>query len=173
MGGGVLAAHAGAVWTPNGHSGGGLLLPGGGGCLTGSPLVPTGNTPYTIVVMLKSETPCLRTCGIVGWGAWGTAGGVTAVRLEGGAVRGWWWGADLIAQNAGLVDGGWHQVAFMYDGALRSLVVDGVVVATDTPTTQHNATAANFGIGVKCVAGGALPAAISTSTTQKCLSRVI
>ena len=151
MSGGVLTAQGGATWTQHGFSGGGLLLPPGGSSLTGAPPLPLGNSPYTVVAMLQTSTPCVA-CGVVGWGGWGTTGGVTALRLEGGSLRGWWWDNDLVAlvaDGVGLADGGWHQVAFMYDGTVRSLYVDGLVVAADVPGGVHNATAGSFGIGVK------------------------
>jgi hypothetical protein len=56
--------------------------------------VPLGNSPYTIEAWMYPETS--GALGIIGWGPYGTAQQVNALRLNGSAVENYWWAADLI-----------------------------------------------------------------------------
>lgn len=144
-----------AQYTSGGRFGGGLLLDGSGDYLYHDPLtsaptgIPTGNSSYTISAWIKPASGTVRR-GIVGWGAYGTARNVNALRLgdQSNALTHYWWSADMNNVSASPVNlyDGWHHVAVTYDGTTRSLYVDGALKTSDTPGT-NDAQAQNFAIG--------------------------
>ena len=152
-----LTVVGGATWTPAGASGGGLSL-NPGDCLRGTGSVPsalpTGNSPYTISVWFQASGPCSSThggvCALLGWGAWGNPGQVNAVRIEANGLvpRNYWWNLDLTATtSSSLFNGAWHNIVATYDGAIRSLYIDGVFGGTDQPGAG-NAPSSGFNIGL-------------------------
>ena len=147
--GAVLTAAGSAAFTANGKSGGGLSLNGSGSYLAGTvPGLPIGNSPYSQSAWFKPTSLGAR--GIVGWGSYGAARQVNALRLfdSGNGFRHYWWGADLDATGlpGPFTDGAWRHVATTYDGTTRRIYLNGVQVAQDTPGA-NGATAANFRIG--------------------------
>ncbi len=146
-GGTVLTASAGATYTATGKSGGGLVLNGAGGFLSGTVTgLPIGNSTYSQVAWIKPTALGAR--GIVGWGNYGNARQVNAFRLfdGNGGFRHYWWAADLDATATNLMDGNWHHVATTYDGTTRRIYLDGTQLVQDTPGV-NGASAANFRIG--------------------------
>lgn len=65
-------------------------------------------------------------------------------RLTSTGLVNYWWGNDL-SVTADLV-GGWHHVAATHDGTTRRILVDGIVVGSDS-TSGHSATTDTFSIG--------------------------
>ncbi|MFM8930712.1 MAG: beta strand repeat-containing protein, partial [Gemmataceae bacterium] len=108
---------------------------------------PTGNSQYTLEAWIKPTTHGVN--GIVGWGTWGSTNQTNALRLNSnGQIVNYWWNNDLYATPGNLADGNWHHVAATFDGTYRRIYVDGVLLASDTPT-GHNvpSTASNVRIG--------------------------
>jgi prepilin-type N-terminal cleavage/methylation domain-containing protein len=106
--------------------------------------IPQGNSPYAIVVFIKTNFYC--NCGIVGWGNWGTTNAVNALKLSSSGIINYWEANDLILNVSGLTDGKWHMIVAQFDGKTRSIYVDGNLIGSDTPT-GHNAVLSNFRIG--------------------------
>ncbi len=154
----VLTAAGDAQYTASGRFGGGLLLDGNGDYLYHDPLssaptgTPTGNSSYTISAWIKPiAVGGSNREGIVGWGNFGTTRQVNAFRTGDGAshLTNYWWGADLAnvaTSPVNLYDGNWHHVVATYNGKVRSIWVDGVLKAQDSPGV-NNAQAMNFFIG--------------------------
>ena len=150
--GNTLTKQGDAAFDAVGKSGGAVRLDGVGDMLD-SPAafptdVPTGNQPYTIAAWVKPDHDG-ATQGIIGWGNYGNAKQVNALRLNGNnTLRHYWWSGDVVgdAGASDLDDGGWHHIAVTFDGVLRSIWVDGVMVEWDVPGV-NNAGAANFAIG--------------------------
>ena len=148
-GGTVLTASGGSAYTASGKSGGGLSLNGSAQFLTGTVNnLPVGNSSYTQAAWFKPAVLGAR--GIVGWGNYGAARQVNALRLfdSGNGFRHYWWAADLDATglSTNLLNGNWHHVATTYDGTTRRIYLNGAQVAQDTPGA-NGATAGNFRIG--------------------------
>lgn len=113
---------------------------------------PTGNSPYTISLWIKTDSWANSVSsqqGMIGWGAYGSGGRVNAFRLNNanGMVN-YWWGRDLSVNPGPVTDSQWHHVLTTYDGSIRSIYVDGVLKGSDpTPPAAPDVTAANFRIG--------------------------
>ncbi len=147
--GGTVLTTGGATFTATGKFGGGLALNGTSQYLGGTVNnLPIGNSTYSQCAWFKPSVLGAR--GIVGWGNYGAARQVNALRIfdSGNAFRHYWWGADLDSPNSAtnFLDGNWHHVATTYDGTNRRIYLDGVQVAADVPGTNA-ATAVNFRIG--------------------------
>jgi len=107
--------------------------------------IPIGNSNYTIESWVYANS--MGTFGIAGWGAYGNADQVNALRLDAsGAIINYWWGNDLSA-NVGNISGAWHHIAATWDGNTRSIYLDGVVVASDNPGPNSVPNTSNFAIG--------------------------
>jgi hypothetical protein len=82
----LITFGSGVSYTAAGDFGGGLALSGGGGLTTLTGMVPNGfplgNADYTISA--DFETTSFGTSGIIGWGNYGTADQVNALRLLAG-----------------------------------------------------------------------------------------
>jgi hypothetical protein len=155
--GNALTAFNGASYSAAGKNGGCLQLnggsqylgpaAGGGAALTN---LPIGNSTYTLAAWIKPTASGAR--GIIGWGSYGTARAVNALRLHtattNNAFRHYWWAADLDANPASpdIFNGQWHHIAAVYNGATRTLYLDGVQIAQDSPGA-NNSTNLNFRIG--------------------------
>ena len=140
----------GASWTPLGAFGGGLELHAFGDVLRGSPSnLPLGNSAYTISIMVKMGAECSGPCGLIGWGAYGSAGQTIAMRTYNPTFVSlyWYWNDLNVATPVALNDGDWHQVATTYDGTHRYLYIDGVSVGSDQPGSGNNAQNMYFAIG--------------------------
>lgn len=148
-GGSVLSANGGATHTAAGRNGGGLALNGSAQFLSGTVNnLPVGNSACSQSAWIKPALLGAR--GIVGWGNYGTARQVNALRIwdTGNGFCHHWGAADLLATGlaTNLLNGSWHHVATTYDGTTRRIYLNGVQVAQDTPGA-NGAAAANFRIG--------------------------
>ncbi len=144
-----------AQYSNEGRYGGALLLDGDGdylepgGTLRG---LPIGNSPYTLAAWIKPTQTGER--GIIGWGAYGKVGRANALRLDGqNGFLHYWWTNDLrvdgkVVTNVGVdfSDGKWVHVAVTWDRRVRSLYVNGRLIAQDEPAAP-NVTNDNFAIG--------------------------
>ena len=114
--------------------------------LPASTPVPTGNSNYTIEAWIKPTA--MGSYGIIGWGSYGTDNTVNALRLTATGVHNYWWNNDLTVTTGSLV-GAWHHVAATFDGAIRKLYVDGILLGSDNPGSLHAVpNAGNLAIGV-------------------------
>ncbi len=137
----------GAQYNSAGKRGGAVSLNGTSNYLLGNlAKLPVANSPYTLSAWFKPTATGAR--GLMGWGSWGTTRAVVALRLDGtNGFSHYWWGADLGANApTNYSDGAWHHLAATYDGTLRSLYMDGILLAQDNPGS-HAATNTNFRIG--------------------------
>ena len=70
---------------------------------------------YTIAAWIRPVAPGNQYGGIVGWGTYGSANAVNALRMQGyGRIANYWWGHDLSTpphRSVDLRDGEWHHVA--------------------------------------------------------------
>jgi hypothetical protein len=112
--------------------------------------VPTGNSTYTIAAWIDINNSNKN--GIVGWGNWGTTDNVNAFRTtqgdsapDGAGLDNYWWANDYIQPTVNLVNN-WVYAAVTYDGSVRSIYVNGVLLGTFSGGAD-NAAATNFRIG--------------------------
>lgn len=129
---------------PNGP-GYALSLDGVNDHLTAAPpALPAGNSPYTIEAWIRPNS--MHVGAVAAWGNYGVNNQVNAFVLDGSGLINYWWANDLSAPTPNLA-GTWHHVAATFDGTTRRILLDGVVMASDTPL-GHNAGTANFRIGL-------------------------
>ena len=83
--------------------------------------------------------------GVASWGNYGLNNRVNAFDLTTTGLVNYWWANDLNVATPDLA-GTWHHVAATFDGTTRRILLDGVVVGSDTPV-GHNAGRSNFSIG--------------------------
>lgn len=146
----------GVTYTASGKVGGALNL-AGGGCLAPAGAVaglPVGNSAYTIAAWIKTtSTNASSSRGIVGWGNYGATRQVNALRINGAnGFSHYWWSADLIASDAQVSGAGvtlsnqWVHVAASFDGATRSIYVNGALLTSDSPGVNGSLNE-NFALG--------------------------
>ena len=146
-----------ATYTSSGRIGGGLKLTGAG-CLVPSNTIanlPVGNSPYTLTAWIKpSTTSSSSAWGIVGWGNFGATRQVNALRINGAnGISHYWWAADLVPTDAQVTAAGvtlsnnWVHVAASFDGATRSIYLNGKLLVSDSPGVNGSVNA-NFALGL-------------------------
>ena len=146
------------LYTSSGKISGGLKL-SGAGCLVpvNSSMngLPVGNNPYTMTAWIKpSTTSSSNAWGIVGWGNFGTTRQVCALRTNGAnGFSHYWWGADLVPTDAQVTAAGvtisnaWTHVAVSFDGATRSIYLNGTLLTSDSPGV-NGSLSENFAVGM-------------------------
>jgi hypothetical protein len=113
--------------------------------------IPVGNATYTLMAWIKPSAAGNE--GIIGYGNYGTGNQVNAFRLlDNGTghlnLLHYWWANDLEADtNIPANSGAWHLAVAEFDGTTRRILLDGQVIAMDTPTGHNVPSAANFRIG--------------------------
>lgn len=108
--------------------------------------IPIGNSNYTISVWFNPSI--LGGNGLVGWGNWGSGNQVNAFRLGNTNLLNYWWGNDLAA-GASLSINTWHNAVARFDGTIRQIWVNNIMINQDTPGSSHNVpNADNMKIGV-------------------------
>ncbi|MCD4817135.1 MAG: T9SS type A sorting domain-containing protein [Candidatus Cloacimonetes bacterium] len=105
--------------------------------------IPAGNDFYTIEVWIKPNS--MRNRGIIGWGDYTYSNKVNAMILTENGINNSWQYNDLIV-NIGDLSNEWHYLAASFDGILRSVYLDGMLIGSDAPT-GHIAELTNFRIG--------------------------
>ncbi len=113
--------------------------------------IPVGNATYTLLAWIKPNAAGNE--GIIGYGNYGATDQVNAFRLLDDGTghlnfRHYWWGNDLDAFTTIPAAGAWHLAVAEFDGTTRKIVLDGQVIAMDTPTGHNVPNTANFAIGV-------------------------
>jgi hypothetical protein len=108
---------------------------------------PSSTSAYTMEVWVKPNT-ISGINGLIGWGNYGTINQTNALRFNGStSLVNYWWGADLTANGIpNMNDGKWHHIAATYNGTLRTIYVDGIQRAQDSPAAP-NVTGTNVTIG--------------------------
>ncbi len=147
---GTLQGDAG--WT-SGRFGSGLTFDGNGDYVdvTEQSDIPDGSEDYAITAWFRADGDC--SCGILGWGNYGTANETTALRLHNSgnadeiSLRHYWWGNDIDATTTVPYGGVWHLVVAQFNGTHRQIWLDGEKVAEDTPGSGHNAQVQDVTIG--------------------------
>jgi Concanavalin A-like lectin/glucanases superfamily/Secretion system C-terminal sorting domain/The GLUG motif len=108
------------------------------------PSVPVSG-PYTMEAWIRPNS--MGTCGIVGWGYYGSDNAVNAFRLTDNGLINYWWNNDL-SVTTGDLTGTWHHVAATFDGTTRNIYLDGVLAGQDNPGSSFNTSDnSNFAIG--------------------------
>src|SRR5262249_48590378 len=98
--------------------------------------------------------------GILGYGNYGTTNQTNAFRLLDDGTghlnfRHYWWSNDLDAFTTIPANSGtWHLAVAEFDGTTRRILLDGNVIASDTPSPGHNVPAINLDVGATDVLGG-------------------
>jgi len=101
---------------------------------------PLGNSPYCIGVWARQVGTWGLNYGFISIGGYGTTNQSNALRTlnnTAGQFHHYWWGNDLSATSSSATLGNWFMVLAQYDGVTRSIWVNNVQVASDTPT-GHN-----------------------------------
>jgi hypothetical protein len=120
--------------------------------------IPTGNPTYTLMAWINPTAA--GNSGILGYGNYGTNNQTNAFRLLDDGTghlnfRHYWWGNDLDAFTTIPANSGtWHLAVAEYDGTTRRILLDGNVIASDTPAPGHNVTAINLAVGATDILGG-------------------
>ena len=111
-------------------------------------LIPIQNQQYTISIWMSANSMA-GGYGLIGWGNYGINNQVNAFRIlaTNGLVN-YWWNTDLAVYPSGFRAGPWFNVVATFDGTTRSIWVNGVSVATDTPTGHTVPNANNLTVGV-------------------------
>lgn len=106
----------------------------------------TGNDPYSLSAWFR--TSAAGVYGIVGWGTWGTANSVTALRVGNSPVglSHYWWSNDQNVSFANVANNQWHHVVATSDGTSQRMYVDGTLLSTRA-AAGHAATASGVTIG--------------------------
>ena len=128
------------AYTSSGKYGGALYLNGsstmqlsGGAFPSG---VPTGSNPYTVAAWIKADTGCALSGGWIGYGNNSTNQG-NNFRLNGANNSVWeyWYFNDMAAtMPSGNFFDGWHYVVGTWDGTTEIIYIDGVQIASRTPS---------------------------------------
>ncbi|MCX6345233.1 MAG: carboxypeptidase regulatory-like domain-containing protein [Armatimonadetes bacterium] len=156
-GGNELTAKAGAAAYGNAKFGTNSLRLDGStwlGTLSGAfPAgVPTGNSAYTVACFVKADpTTGSGNGGWLGYGAAGFTNGTLSMnfRMNGfSGVNVYWWNNDLGGNlPSGTFRTDWHSVVATYDGAIRTLYIDGQQRTQNSPAVPANVSNVRFEVG--------------------------
>jgi hypothetical protein len=141
------------LWLPvGGHKGGALQLDGVAAHVQTAPILEAAAGPFSVFAWVRGGAPNQVIVAQTDGTDWLLAGpgGTLATLLKGpGAGR----GSGLLASSITITDGMWHSVGLAWDGAVRTLYVDGLEVAQDT---QLQGSQASFVNGLYLGAGSTL-----------------
>ena len=134
---------------------GGYLSTGSTGYFTKTSAagVPTGNSQYCIGVWARQPSSWSGTSGAGGFisvGGFGTTSQSNSLRTlnnTAGQFHHYWWANDLSATSSSATLNTWFQVLAQFDGTTRSVWVNGVRVAFDTPS-GHNVTTSDIQVSM-------------------------
>jgi hypothetical protein len=106
--------------------------------------MPISNSTYTVEAWIKPDV--MNVGEMIGWGNYGARNQATGFQLHPNGLYHYWWQNDLFAPVGSLI-GSWHHVAATYDGVTRRILLDGNVVASDTPSGHNVPHGSNLTIG--------------------------
>lgn len=106
--------------------------------------IPTGSTNYTINTWFNTNS--VGTHGIIGWGNWGSYNQVNALRLDSIGFINYWWGNDLIVPYVYNTNQ-WYNLCVTFDGTFRTMYLDGLQIAQDTPGLPDVTISSNLVVG--------------------------
>lgn len=102
--------------------------------------LPANNDTYALAAWFRAGSDC--SCGIIGWGDWGTTNETNAFRLRNAgdnsevSFRHYWWGNDLDATtNIGYNK--WHFALAQFNGTHRSIWLNDRRVSVDSPSSYR------------------------------------
>jgi hypothetical protein len=103
---------------------------------------PIGNSPYCIGVWARQVSAWGTSNGFISIGGFNVANQSNALRTLNniaGHYHHYWWANDISVTSSSATLGNWFMVLAQFDGTTRSVWVNNVQVASDTPT-GHNVT---------------------------------
>jgi hypothetical protein len=133
------------IWQPDaGKIGGALEFDGTYFIVADTVLNPT-NGPFSVLAWVKGGMPGQAIISQVDGANWltteATTGALMTELTSGGRL------SRVLCSDTTIVDGNWHRVGLTWDGAIRGLCVDDIVVAEDT---QSDVTACLGGLNIGC-----------------------
>jgi hypothetical protein len=107
--------------------------------------LPTGNSPYTFIIWIQLGVNW-NSNGFMSIGPFGSGNQANAFRAGStNQLINYWWGNDLAVNTSVSPTNGWFNAVAKYDGTIRSIWVNGVLVGSDTPV-GHNVTTSDLQI---------------------------
>ena len=143
----------GPIWQPDaGQINGAIQLDGVDDVMVaGAPLNPAAG-PFSVLAWVKGGAPGQAIISEPGGPDWLSLDPLTGYLMTELTNSGR--GATILMSQATIADGGWHRIGFIWDGGIRTLLVDGVAVAQDTQSNLESPTS-GFYIGTgKAMAPG-------------------
>ena len=143
----------GPIWQPDaGQVNGAIQLDGADDIIVaGAPLNPAAG-PFSVLAWVKGGAPAQAIISEPGGPDWLSLDSRTGYLMTELTNSGR--GATILMSQTTIADGGWHRIGFVWDGAIRTLLVDGVAVAQDTQSNLEG-PANGFYIGTgKAMAPG-------------------
>jgi len=108
--------------------------------------LPVGNSEYTFIIWLQLGSSWGGN-GFMSVGPFGSSNQSNAFRSAStNILLNYWWANDLGATSSVSPTNGWFNAVAKYDGITRSIWVNGVLLASDTPV-GHNVTTSALQIG--------------------------
>lgn len=102
--------------------------------------LPTGNSPYTLITWVQLGSSWSSN-GFMSIGPFGIGNQSNAFRA--GTTNqfiNYWWGNDLAVVGSVSPTTSWFNAVAKFDGTTRSILVNGVLIGSDTPGGSHNVT---------------------------------
>ncbi len=102
--------------------------------------LPTGNTPYTFIIWAQIESGW-NANGFMSIGPFGIANQSNAFRtgIENQFIN-YWWANDLAVVGSLPSTTSWFNAVAKFDGTTRSILVNGVLLGSDTPVGHYVST---------------------------------
>jgi N-acetylneuraminic acid mutarotase len=143
----------GAEWQPSGGQvDGALQLDGIDGCAVAGPALNTADGSFSIVAWTQGGAPgqvTISQSNGANWLVTDPSTGCLMTELSASGRN----GGPLLSETE-VIDGTWHRIGFVWDGAYRTLYVDDVLVAEDTHQGLESSLGGlNIGCGMNSAAG--------------------
>ena len=117
--------------------------------------LPTGNSPYTVLLEFTCSSAVHQEGVLYSWGS-ASANSMNSLLVANDYIRHSWYGSSVqwTYNESGLsfsdvCDGAWHTTGTRFDGTTRRIFFDGVTVAWDTPSGFHADRSDNFCLGAE------------------------
>jgi hypothetical protein len=140
-----------ALWQPDGGMIGGALELDGTTCVVADVVVNPHEGAFSVFAWVKGDGPGQVMVSQQGGANWlmTDVSGSLMTELNSGARQ-----ASHLTSGAVITDGNWHRVGFAWDGSIRSLYVDDILVAEDTDVGLADAGGGlNIGCGKNMTPG--------------------